>query len=47
MITDKEIDLMTKKNNAITAIGMAALMTAAGVLTATAAQSPTIVAGSG
>lgn len=38
---------MKKKNNAITAIGMAALMTAAGVLTAMAAQSPTIVAGSG
>ena len=38
---------MKKKNNAIAAIGMAALMTAAGVLTAMAAQSPTIVAGSG
>ena len=32
-------------NKTITAIGMAALMTAAGVLTAMAAQSPTIVAG--
>ena len=36
-----------KTNKTITAIGMAALMTAAGVLTAMAAQSPTIVAGSG
>lgn len=39
---------MSRKNNkTITAIGMAAFMTAAGVLTAMAAQSPTIVAGSG
>ena len=38
---------MRKNNKTITAIGMAALMTAAGVLTAMAAQSPTIVAGSG
>ena len=38
---------MRKKNNkTITAIGMAALLTAAGVITACAAQSPTIVAGS-
>lgn len=36
-----------RKNQTITAVGMAALMTAAGVLTAMAAQSPTIVAGSG
>ena len=36
-----------KNNKTITAIGMAAFMTAAGVLTAMAAQSPTIVAGSG
>lgn len=36
-----------RKNKTITAMGMAALMTAAGVLTAMAAQSPTIVAGSG
>lgn len=36
-----------KTNKTISAIGMAALMTAAGVLTAMAAQSPTIVAGSG
>ena len=36
-----------KTNKTITAVGMAALMTAAGVLTAMAAQSPTITAGNG
>ena len=36
-----------KTNKTITAVGMAALMTAAGVLTAMAAQSPTIIAGNG
>ena len=36
-----------KTNKTITAVGMAALMTAAGVLTAMAAQSPTIIAGTG
>ncbi len=36
-----------KANKTMTAIGMAALMTAAGVLTAMAAQSPTIAAGGG
>ena len=48
MITDKEIEIMSRKTNkTITAVGMAALMTAAGVLTAMAAQSPTITAGNG
>lgn len=36
-----------KTNNTVTAIGMAAFMTVAGVLTAMAAQSPVITAGSG
>ena len=36
-----------KTNKTITAVGMAVLMTAAGVLTAMAAQSPTITAGNG
>lgn len=36
-----------KTNNTMTAVGMAVLMTAAGVLTAMAAQSPVIMAGSG
>ena len=36
-----------KTNKTITAVGMAVLMTAAGVLTAMAAQSPTIIAGNG
>ena len=48
MITDKEIEIMSRKTNkTITAVGMAVLMTAAGVLTAMAAQSPTITAGNG
>ena len=34
-----------KTNKTITAVGMAVLMTAAGVLAAMAAQSPTITAG--
>ena len=36
-----------KTNKTITAVGMAVLMTAAGVLAAMAAQSPTITAGNG